>query len=94
MADEIDEKGEKWKPHRGQSIDALYAWVTTEPDGGEGICGATINFMGRETMMPLVGADMDRIKALRDYAEITRTLTGYPVRLVRFSRRDDLEVLP
>ena len=84
-----------WRPGTGQSIDALYAWVATEPDGGEGLCAASLPspVNGRMMMMPLIGADLDRIKSLRDYAEMTRKLTGYPVRLVRFSRRDDLEVL-
>lgn len=72
------------------TIDAMYAWVATEPDGGEGICAARIGDM----MMPLVGADMDRMKSLREYAEAGRRLTGYPMRLIRFSRREDMEELP
>jgi hypothetical protein len=79
-----------YRPGTGQSIDALYAWVATEPDGGEGICSAQIG----GTHMPLVGANMDRIKSLRLYAEAVRRMSGYPVRLVRFGSRDDLEVLP
>ena len=43
--------------------------------------------------MPLVGADLDRIRSLRDYAVMTQRLTGYPVHLVRYSRREDLEKL-
>jgi len=82
---------EHWRPSRGLSIDALYAWVCTEPDGGEGVIGADIGLGGVE---PLVGADMDRIKSLRPYAEALRSMTGYPVRLVRFGSREDLEVLP
>lgn len=73
-----------------QTIDALYAWVATEPDGGEGVCAAQID---RE-ILPLVGADIDRARALRPYAKTAREATGYPVRLVRFSRREDLEELP
>jgi hypothetical protein len=79
-----------YKPDTGQSIDAIYAWVATEPNGGEGICSAQIGSLH----MPLIGADMDRIKSLRSRAEMVRRITGYPVRLVRFSARDDLEVLP
>lgn len=83
---------DSWKPKIGESIDALYAWVATEPDGGEGVCGAFIpDIVGT---MPLVGADMDRIKSLRPYAELMRRTTGYPVRLVRFGSREDLEILP
>lgn len=80
---------EFWKPGTGQTIDALYAWVATEPDGGEGVCSAQIG----DVHFPLVGADMDRIKSFRAAAEAIHRLTGYPVRLVRFSRREDLEVL-
>jgi len=80
-----------WHPGQGQAINAMYAWVVTEADGGEGVAGMSIPGLG---MVPLVGADMDRIKSLRSYAEQVRKMTGYPVRLVRFSRRDDLEILP
>jgi protein gp37 len=74
----------------GKTIDALYAWVATEPDGGEGVC----SFQLGNTHMPLVGADMDRIKSLRRFAEIIRRASGCPIRLVRFSTREDLEELP
>jgi hypothetical protein len=67
----------------------LYAWVATEPDGGEGVCSAQIG----DIHFPLVGADMDRMKSVRDFAEIAHRATGYPVRLVRFSRRENLEEL-
>lgn len=80
---------ESWKPGTGQSIDALYAWVATEPDGGEGVCSAQIG----DTHYPLVGADMARIKSYRRHAELIHRMTGYPVRLVRFAHREDIEVL-
>lgn len=79
-----------WKPRTGQTIDAIYAWVVTEPDGGEGVAGA---LMGTLLQMPLVSADMDRMKSLRFFAENIHRSTGYPVRLVRFGSRDDLEIL-
>jgi hypothetical protein len=80
---------QSWKPNTGQTIDALYAWVATEPDGGEGVCSAQI----ADVHFPLVGADIDRMKSLRPYAEAIRKATGYPVRLVRFGHREDLEIL-
>jgi hypothetical protein len=79
-----------WRPGQGQAISALYAWVATEPDGGEGVCSAQIG----DVHFPLVGADMDRMKSLRPHAELIHRATGYPVRLVRFAHREDLEVLP
>lgn len=83
---------QSWKPRTGQSIDALYAWIATEPDGGEGVIAAVLP--GIPGITPLIGADMDRIRSYRTFAMMARAETGYPVRLVRFSRRDDLEILP
>ena len=83
-----------WRPGQGQKITALYAWVAEEPDGSEGVCSAQLDLLGRLTHMPLVGADLDCIRSLHDYAEMTRRLTGYPVRLVRYSQREDFEKLP
>jgi hypothetical protein len=83
----------KWRPGQGQAIEALYAWVATEPDGGEGVVGVGAD-VGLGGVTPLVGADMDRIRSLRPFAEAARQMTGYPVRLVRFGSRDDLEILP
>lgn len=72
-----------------KTIDAVYAWVCTEPDGGEGIPAVTIGGI----TLPLVGADMDRMKSLRSFAETARQASGLPMRLVRFGRREDLEEL-
>jgi hypothetical protein len=81
---------ESWKPLRGQKIEAIYAWVAEEPDGGEGVCGAQLGSFS----MPLLGADMERIASLRPYAEMARAASGYPVRLVRYAHRENLEELP
>lgn len=77
-------------PPEAKRIHALYAWVAEHPNGAEGLCGA----MTPNQMMPLVGADIERMRSLRSFAELTRAATGFPVRLIRFSRRDDLEELP
>jgi hypothetical protein len=71
-----------WKAGTGQTIDKLFAWVATEPDGGEGICAGTLP--GMPGMTPLIGADHDRIESFRPYAAVVRQMTGYPVRLKVF----------
>ena len=83
-----------WKPDRGQKIAALYAWVAEEPTGGEGVCSVGMEIFGQLVQMPLVGADLDRIKSLRPDAEIVRRTSSYPVRLVRYAMRENLEELP
>ena len=85
---------QSWRPGRGQSIDALYAWIVTEPDGCEGVASVGMELFGQTVHVPLVGADIDRIKSHRADAELVRKATGFPVRLVRFAMREDLEELP
>lgn len=64
-----------------QRIDNLYAWIATEPDGGEGLCGAQIYGLG---WAALVGADRERIESLRPFAEIIARDSGYPISLKVF----------
>jgi len=80
-----------WKPGKGQKIDKLYAWIATEPDGGEGVCAA--HFGPAIGWAPLVGADRERIESYRQFAEEARKISGYPVRMVEFSTRVDGEDL-
>jgi hypothetical protein len=72
-----------WKPGSGQRIERLYAWVATEPDGGEGIVSGRFGDM----LMPLIGADGARIESFRSLAESVSAATGYPVHLVEFCGR-------
>jgi hypothetical protein len=75
-------------------IDAIYAWVATETDGSEGICSGDFEIPGiGKRHMPLIGADRDRIESLRPIAEYVHRATGCPVRMVRFTLREDLESL-
>ena len=76
-----------WKPETGQKIERIYAWVATEPDGGEGIVSAQLG----DTHFPLIGADKARIESLREYAQLAGKVTGFPVHLVLFSERTILE---
>jgi len=43
--------------------------------------------------MPLLGADEDRVRSLRPYAQKLANLSGKPVRLVRFTQLEEVEVI-
>jgi hypothetical protein len=79
-----------WRPNTGQRIETICAWIATEPHGGEGVCSVQAG----DTHLPMIGADGERIESLRRYAERVRRMTGYPVRLVRFTQRVEIEELP
>lgn len=78
----MGEAADRRKPDTGQKIEKLYAWVATEPDGGEGICST---LLPSGLQLPLIGADRARIESLREWAEVVHAATGYPVQLRLFS---------
>ncbi len=71
-------------------ITEMWAWVSVEKgEDDEGVIG----WRTGDFWMPLVGADKARIESLRQFAEMTAQLTNKPVRLVKFSTREDIEVI-
>lgn len=65
-------------------IKEIWAWVSVDPNGHEGI----ICFEGPGGIPhPAIGADAERLKALRPIAEQAAT-SGIPIRLLKFSQRE------
>lgn len=74
----------------GFKIKEIHAFIATEDDGTEGIIG---QLAPDGVFMPFVCADAERVKSLRPFAiQIART-SNKPLKLVRFSMREDLEVI-
>ena len=71
-------------------ITEMFAFVAedTGPDD-EGVTGIWM----AEIFLPLIGADMARIDSLRPTAKAIAKQTGKPVKLLRFSQREELEVI-
>lgn len=67
-------------------IEKLYAWITTDTDGTEGIPAIA---MGGGMILPLVGSDMERMESLRKYAESS----GLPTKLACFDNMTILETI-
>jgi len=72
-----------------KKITEMYAWICTEPDGGEGVPAAEVNGVA----MPLMGADVERAESLRPWAEFVAKQKGYPVKLVKFTNMEVIEVI-
>ncbi len=68
-------------------IEKMFAFVAEDsgPDD-EGIMGISMG----DLMMPLVGADQDRIKSLLVHAEFVSKMTDKPYRILEFSVRKDV----
>lgn len=70
-------------------IDAMFAFVAQGPEG-EGIMAASMIIDGQLMMMPMVGADLDRVKCLMPTAlEISRA-SGKTFRVYRFDNKTDI----
>lgn len=75
----------------GFRIKTLTAFMAIDPkDDSEGVIGFLNPLNGINE--PLIGADDERIMQHRPYAEKVAQMTGQPVKLVRFTTREDVEV--
>jgi len=70
-------------------IDAMYAYVATSEEG-EGVMAASMMMYGQPTMMPLVGADLQRIKSLYPLAKEISEKSGRPFKIYRFDNKTDV----
>lgn len=75
-------------PRQPLHIDEIFAFVAVN-DEGEGI----ISFPGPVGWIPLVGADTARVNLLRTQAQIVADAENWEVRLVKFTNREELEVI-
>jgi hypothetical protein len=71
-----------------ERIDHIWAFVSFDA-GGEGVCAAPMGGLG---MVPLIAADERRIEALKPMAAHIAKVSGKPVRLVKFTTREEIEV--
>lgn len=72
---------------RLQTVTAFVA--VDESDDSEGIISFWDALQGAH--MPMIGADQARIESLKPIAQEVARATGQPVKLVRFSVREDVE---
>ena len=79
------------REHPPRPVTELWAWVITEENGGEGVAACEMPINGERFMMPLVGADEERIRSLEPYARIVESKTGLKVHLRRFTNAEDVE---
>lgn len=75
---------------RGARIDEIFAYTCIdEQDDVEGIVSA----MSPMGMVPLVGADIERMLSYKPAAQAAAEATGQTIKLVRFTSRQEIEEL-
>lgn len=77
-------------------ITTMYAFIVVDDDGTEGVpamlapSGTFANF---PMLLPLMGADLDRVNSLREYVQTDPALKGKTITLAKFSVRTNLETI-
>lgn len=74
-----------------KKIAEIWAWICTEPDGGEGVPASSRVIPGH--IVPLLGADETRVRGLEAEARYVAGLHGAPLKLVRFTDAVVVEVV-
>lgn len=73
----------------GFVIRDVYVFVAVHADGDEGVPAVDLG----GTMMPLIAADPVRLEELRPLAARIARLSGKPLKLVRFTTREEIETI-
>lgn len=68
-------------------IDAIYAFVSVDDDGTEGVCAMTTPGLG---LTPLIAADETRLKQLIPLAESLARTSGMKIRLIKLTTREEI----
>lgn len=85
----MEEKFVVYDPGNNYKISEIFAFISTDNDGNEGVCG----YSTKAGMLPMIGADMARIETLRPMAKALAGMTKKKIQLIKFKVREDLEVI-
>lgn len=75
-------------PRNTFQINHIWAFLSVD-EGGEGVCAGPL--LGKGTVIPLIAADEKRLAILRPFAQELAKVFGKPIKLVRFSLREEIE---
>lgn len=81
-------KAEIHTPKNEIPITEVFAVLSVDPDGTEGVCATGTREYG---MMPLIVANKRLLPMLREQAAAMSKASGKTVRIARFSSREELE---
>lgn len=75
-------------PNTMPRIDRIWAYLSRDAAGNEGVCAAPIGPGGM--CVPMIAADDARLKSLTPWAELLARETGLTIVLVEFATRAEL----
>jgi len=73
----------------GHKINNVWAFISVDEDGDEGLCACPINGV----TMPMIASDEQRLKDLTPMAKTLAGMTGQTIKLIKLSAREDVRVI-
>jgi hypothetical protein len=70
-------------------IEVIWAALSVDA-GGEGVCAAPMGGLGS---VPLIAADRARLDSIMPMAKRIADIFGKPVRIAKFTKREDVQIL-
>ena len=70
-------------------VGEVFAFVVRDGEGIEHVLGARADAL----TLPMITADFDRLDSLRSFAKEIARDTGFPIKLLRFSKREEVEAI-
>lgn len=70
-------------------ITEIWAFIAVDDDGDEGLT----SFQQNNKLIPMIAADEDRVAIYMPIAKAMAKKSGKKVRLVKFTMREDVEVI-
>lgn len=77
------------EPKNTFKIDSFYAYISVDEEGNEGLCAAPVN----GNLIPLVGADLDRMNSLIGIAQNIANQSSQTIKMIKMTSRLDLKTL-
>ena len=88
---ELDDGTLLHHPKNELRIDAIWAFVSVDEDGNEGVIAASLP--GLPGLTPLIAADERRLASIRTIAQMVVDTFGKPARLIKMTSREVLETI-
>lgn len=76
-----------FSPNTMPRIDKIWAFLSVDKDGNEGVCAAPMQGLG---CVPLIASDQARVESLMPLAQMLARMSGMTIKLVEFSVRTEL----
>lgn len=75
------------KNKKGHKITSIWAFISVDADGDEGLCAVPLNGI----MMPMIASDQERLEIMRKQAKELAKATNQKIKLIELTTRKEVK---